>query len=386
MLDNVPWEGIHALPMRIGIDARLLGYRRAGIGKYTRRLIEHLAELDQQDKFIILHSRKDPDTLVEQPNFHRRTLITPSHHRLEQWLLPLETAFLGLDLLHSPDFIPPFRRNYKSVITVHDLAFLRFPHFVTAESAHHYGLIDQAVRRTDHIIAVSESTRADLVNMLGADERKVTVIHEAADPMFRPIEDEAKIRAVREKYSLADRPYIFFLSTIEPRKNLATLLRAFRILLDEYPNVNGVKLAIAGEEGWLFHEVYSLYHELHLEPHASFLGRVPQTDLPALFNGATMHVHPSFYEGFGLTPLEAMACGTPTVVSNVSSLPEVVGDAGLLVPPDEVEEWTAAMYRLLNESELRRVLSEKGLRRAAKFSWEEAARQHLEVYHRFRNH
>lgn len=371
--------------MHIGIDARILGYRRAGIGKYTQRLIEQLAPLDKTDQFTILHSRHDSSTLVRQANFHRRTLLTPSHHRFEQWLLPLETAFLGLDLLHSPDFIPPFYRNYKSIITVHDLAFLHFPHFVTADSAHHYGQIDQAVRRTDHIIAVSESTKADLVNLLGVAERKITVIHEAADPIFHPLNDRAAIDAVRQKYGLANKPYIFFLSTIEPRKNLATLLRAFRRLLDDYRSIN-VTLAIAGEKGWLFERVYELYHELKLENDAMFLEHVPLDDLPALFNGALIHVHPSFYEGFGLTPLEAMACGTPTIVSDVSSLPEVVGDAGLLVSPDNEEEWTEAMYRLINDSALRQILSEKGLRRAAQFSWEKAARQHLEVYHRVGAH
>ncbi len=378
-------EGIHALPMRIAIDARIIGYRRAGIGYYTQRLIEQLAKLEHNDEFVILRSRKDAEPLVQQANFRQTTLFTPSHHRFEQWLLPLETVPLGLDLLHSPDFIPPFHRRYRSIITVHDLAFLRFPHFVTTESAHHYGRIDQAVRRTDHIIAVSNSTKSDLVGMLGVDERKVSVVHEAADPIFRPIEDEAAVLAARKRYGLHDRPYIFFLSTIEPRKNLSTLLHAFRCLLDEYP-VEDVTLAIAGEKGWLFEKVFTLHRELKLAERAKFLGRVPLHDLPLLFNGALMHVHPSFYEGFGLTPLEAMACGTPTIVSNVSSLPEVVGDAGLLVPPDEVEEWTEAIYRLLTDLELRQVLRTKGLLRAAQFSWEKAAQQHLEIYHRFRNH
>lgn len=370
--------------MRIGIDARLLGYRRAGIGTYTQRLIEQLALLEQQDEFVILHSRKDPSTLVRQPNFQRQTLLTPSHHRFEQWLLALETFPLGLDLLHSPDFIPPFRRNYRSVITVHDLAFLRFPHFVTSDSAHHYGQIDQAVRSADHIVAVSHSTKADLVTMLGVEERKISVIHEAADPIYRPIADNTLIQQVRQKYGLAGRSYIIFLSTIEPRKNLPTLLHAFRHLLDRYPATSEVMLAVAGEKGWLFEEVFALYHDLKLESNVSFLGRVPLDDLPPLFNGAILHVHPSFYEGFGLTPLEAMACGTPTIVSDISSLPEVVGDAGLLVSATDAEEWTEAIYRLLDDSALRLVLRDKGLKRAAQFSWEKAARQHLDVYHRFR--
>ncbi len=370
--------------MRIGIDARILGYRRAGIGTYTQRLVEQLAHLEKNDEFLILHSRRDHDTLVTQSNFQRQMLWTPSHHRFEQWALPVETFALGLDVLHTPDFIPPFYRNYRSIITVHDLAFLRFPRFVTEESAHHYGQIDRAVRRTDHIVAVSESTKADLVTMLGAPERKITVIHEAADPSYRPMTDQTAIMPIRRKYELAERPYIIFVSTIEPRKNLPTLLRAMRQLIDDYPAMSDVVLAVAGEKGWLFEEVFALHHELHLEKNVRFIGRVPQEELPALFNGAMLHVHPSFYEGFGLTPLEAMACGTPTIVSDVSSLPEVVGDAGILVPPDSVEGWADAIYRLLDDTALRLVLRDKGLRRAALFSWEKAARQHLDVYHRFR--
>lgn len=370
--------------MRIGIDARILGYRRAGIGTYILRLVEQLAHIEKNDEFIILHSRRDPDTIVRQSNFQRHTLYTPSHHTLEQWSLPTETFLLGLDLLHSPDFIPPFYRNYRSVITVHDLAFLRFPHFVTKEGAHYYGQIDRAVRRTDHVIAVSESTKHDLVTMLGVPDRKITVIHEASDPSYRPINDQKLIMETRARYHIAERPYIIFVSTIEPRKNLPTLLRAIRSLLDDYPSMRDVMVAVAGEKGWLFEEVFALHQELKLDHNVKFLGRVPHEDLPALINGAILHVHPSFYEGFGLTPLEAMACGTPTIVSNVSSLPEVVGDAGIQVPPDSVEAWADAIYSLLEDSALRLVLRDKGLRRAATFSWEKAARQHLEVYHRFR--
>lgn len=368
--------------MRIGIDARILGYRRAGIGQYTYRLAEALATIDQTDEFIIFQSRRDDEAILDQPNFHRRTLYTPPHHRLEQWLLPLELWPHHLDLLHSPDFIPPFRRNSASVITVHDLGFLHFPHFVTQDSAQHYGLIDQAVRRTDHIIAVSESTKTDIINLLGVDERKIAVIHEATTPDYHPRvtpDEMAEVAEARKRYGLY-RPFILFVSTIEPRKNLPTLLRAFRRLLDEYKV--DVELVVVGERGWLFEDVFALTSELQLNGAVKFLGRVPGSDLPLLYNAAMVHVHPSLYEGFGLTPLEAMSSGTPTIVSNVSSLPEVVSDAGLLVPPEEVEEWTVAIWRLLTDSALRETMIEKGLKRAATFSWEKAASQHLEVYRR----
>lgn len=371
--------------MRIGIDARILGYRRAGIGQYTLRLIKALADIDQSDDYVIFHSRRDASVLVEQPNFTRRTLWTPSHHRFEQFTLPLELWPQGLDLLHSPDFIPPFSRNFASVITVHDLGFLHFPYFVTQDSAHHYGQIDQAIKRTNHIIAVSEATKADIISRLGAPERKITVIHEAVDPIFRPRCDESEKREVaevRRRFKL-ERPFVLYVSTIEPRKNLPTLLRAFRHLLDDYKA--DVTLVVVGERGWLFEEVFTLHEQLALGERVRFLGRADTEDLALLYNAAEVHVHPSLYEGFGLTPLEAMTSGTPTIVSNVSSMPEVVGDAGILVSPTDVEEWTVAMWRVLTESGLREMLREKGLKRAAHFSWEKAARQHLEVYRRFGN-
>ncbi len=177
--------------MRIGIDARLVYYSKAGIGQYILRLAEALAKLNAEDvEFSLLQSRKDRTQIVADHNFSRRSVWTPSHHRLEQFTLRLEISRLRLDLLHSPDFIPPFRRNCRSVITIHDLAFLLYPHFLTKESARYYGQIDQAVRRTDHIIAVSEATRQDAIKLLGVPERKITVIHEAANPMFRRLDAE----------------------------------------------------------------------------------------------------------------------------------------------------------------------------------------------------
>jgi len=363
--------------MRIGIDARLVYYRQAGIGQYILRLAEALAEMDQENEFILLQSRKHKQAIISQPNFKRASLWTPSHHRLEQWTLPLEVSLQGLDVLHSPDFIPPFRRNYKSVITVHDLAFLFYPNILTKESARYYGQIDQAVRDTDHIIAVSRSTRRDITHHLGVSEDEITVIYEAANPIYRPLDDERLLRQVKEKYHLPD-DFFLFVSTIEPRKNVPTLLRAYRQLLDSYKRSEA--LVLAGERGWLFNEVFAVVEDLDLESNALFLGRVPVEDLLYLYNSAKLLVHPAVYEGFGLPPLEAMACGTPVIVSNVSSLPEVVGDAALLVDPENVSELTVAMWRLLTDEDLRADMREKGLKRAAHFSWEKAARETLAVY------
>ncbi|MBN1218398.1 MAG: glycosyltransferase family 4 protein [Anaerolineae bacterium] len=366
--------------MRIGIDARLVFYNRAGIGQYILQLTEALASLElNDDRFILLQSRKDKSSIIYSNGFERKSLWTPSHNRFEQPALSFEIRRLGLDLLHSPDFIPPFRRKCKSVITIHDLAFLLYPHFLTKESARYYGQIDHAWRNTDHIIAVSETTKHDSINMLGVPEKKITVIHEAANPVYRPIPKTEAQRVAREKYKL-DNQFILFVSTIEPRKNLPGLLQAYRRLRDEYKRDE--VLVLAGSKGWLWEEVYQTTDRLNLDKHVAFLGRVPSEDLVYLYNAADLLVHPSFYEGFGLTPLEAMNCGTPVIVSNTSALPEVVGDAALMVDPHDIDGLTVAMWRALTEKELQQDLIQKGFKRAQKFSWKETAKKTLEIYHK----
>jgi glycosyltransferase involved in cell wall biosynthesis len=368
--------------MRIAIDARIAHYTGAGIGQYTVRLALALTRLNQEDEIILLQSRKDRQPLVKESRVRRIGLWTPSHNRLEQAMLALEFPLRGLDfdLLHSPDFIPPLRLNhFKSVITVHDLAFLRWPHFLTEDSARYYGQVDQAVERADHIIAVSHSTKNDLVRLTGAPPEKITVVHEAANPLYRHVPRGEALAALQGKFPLPEE-FIFFVSTIEPRKNISTLLRAYRQLRDDYKATAG--LVLAGAIGWLSDQVFAEVEQLDLQQHVTFLGRVENEDLLYLYNAACCLAHPAFYEGFGLTPLEAMACGTPVIVSNVSSMPEVVGDAALLVDPNNPEELAVAMYRLLSDEALRAELRAKGLARASVFSWERAARETQAVYDR----
>ncbi len=364
--------------MRIGVDTRLIHYQPAGISRYTWHLLQALAELDNDDEFIVFQHRKHRSPLIQQANFRRATLFAPVHHRLEQPLLAAELVRFRLDLLHSTDFIPPLYTTIRSVITVHDLAFLHYPHFLTTESAAYYGQIDKAVVKAAHIIVPSEYTRQDLIAQLGAPADKVTVIHEAANPIFRPLPYAETLRAVQERYGLSDR-FILCVGTIEPRKNISGLLKAFAHLRNKY-TPGDVMLAIAGGKGWLYEETLELVKSLNLEAHVRFLGRVPDEDLHQLYVAARCHIHPAHYEGFGLPPLEAMACGTPTIVSNVSSLPEVVGDAALLVNPLDIEEIAVAMQRLLTDDDLHVELSEKGLQRAHTFSWARAARRTLDVY------
>ena len=363
--------------MRIGIDARLVYYHQAGIGQYILRLTQALAQIDKDDQFVIFKSRKDPTVILRQSNFKNEKLWTPSHHRFERFALSAELMPFPLDVLHSPDFIPPSHPRSPSVITMHDLAFLLYPRFLTRDSARYYGQVDLAARQADHIIAVSESTKRDAVRLLGVPAKKISVIHEAAHPLFTPLSNPTELARVRNHYHLPEN-FILFVSTVEPRKNLPTLLRAFKLLRDNYKS--DAVLAVAGNRGWLFEEVDRVIDELKLHDTVRFLGGVPNEELVYLYNAAKVFVFPSFYEGFGLPPLEAMACGTPVIVSQVSSLPEVVGDAGILIDPQDVEALTVAMWRVLGDENLRREMRAKGLKRAQIFSWQRAARETLAVY------
>lgn len=378
--------------MRIGVDARLMHHQPAGISKYTQNLLHSYTKfvLQQNDvtvdstfdildfEFVVYQHRRHVHPIVEHPKFQRVTLYSPVQTRLEQFSLPIELLFQSIDLLHCPDFIPPRYSPTPSVITVHDLAFLHWPNFLTEKSAAYYSQIDRSVRHAEHVIVPSESTKQDLARLLGVPQDRMSVIYEAASPRFSPLPVTETRAQIAQKYGLPQK-YILYVGTVEPRKNIEGLLRAFRHLLDHY-NVADTVLAIAGGYGWLYEETLQVVDELDLGDNALFLGRVPDEDLHKLYVGARCHAHVAHYEGFGLTPLEAMACGTPTIVSNVSSLPEVVGDAALLVDPGDDEEIAIAMHRLLTNDELHAELREKGLQRSTCFSWDEAARQTLRVY------
>ena len=373
--------------MIVGVDARLIYHQPAGISKYTLNLLQAYQELAKSSDsfsqaadidFLIFQHRKHATPLVKGPHCRRATLYSPVHTRLEQFTLPLELTFYALDLLHCPDFIPPLYSTQPVVITVHDLAFLHWPHFLTEDSAAYYGQIDRAVSRAAHIIVPSQSTKADLIGQFGVPDSDVSVIYEAANPQFTPLPPEPVRQELSQKYNIPTK-YILFVGTIEPRKNVDGLIRAYRHLLDKY-GVTDVGLVIAGGYGWLYDEVMAIVEEFNLQHKVHFLGRVSDNDLWKLYVGAHCLVHAAHYEGFGLPPLEAMACGTPTIVSNVSSLPEVVGDAALLVDPKDWEEIAVAMHRLLTDDDLHAELRIKGLRRAQCFSWQQAAQQTLAIY------
>jgi glycosyltransferase involved in cell wall biosynthesis len=361
----------------IGIDARLTYYTQAGIAQYTQHLIRELAAIDSSNRYLLLHSRKDRRNLATEPNQQRVSCWTPSHHRFERWALAVEMTPRRVDLLHSPDHIPPLKGRYRSVVTVHDLAFLRYPEFMTPDSRRYYNdQIADSTRRADHIISMSLSTQADLINMLSVPTEKISVIYPGAHERYHPQPADV-VAAYLDRHNLTS-GYILFLGTFEPRKNLEGLVRAYAVLRNNFPDAP--PLLMAGGRGWLVDDLGALIEELDLEKNVRLLGTFAQEDLPPLYAGAAVLCMPSHYEGFGLPALEAMACGTPVVVANRSSLPEVVGDAGLLVDPDEPEDIADKLGRVLSDSSLAADLRQRGPERAAHFNWRKTARETLDLF------
>ncbi|MBZ0292585.1 MAG: glycosyltransferase family 4 protein [Anaerolineae bacterium] len=361
----------------IGIDARLTYYRIGGISTYIKRLILALEILDTNHHYTVFDSRKSGNTLTHR--FQQSKLWTPCHHRFEPVSLSAELLRFNLDLLHSPDFIPPLRGARQHIITIHDLNFLHYPQFLTAESRRYYNdQIERAVQQADHILADSEATKQDLVNMLAVPAEKITVHMLGVDESFRPLPLDDLV-PVRQQLDLPD-AYVLFLGTFEPRKNVKGLLDAYRLLRNEFPQAP--PLVLAGTRGWLFDETMAHVDALKLAPHVLWRENISQKDLPALYNMASVLVLPSFYEGFGFPALEAMACGTVPVVSNRSSLPEVVGDVGLQVNPDNPVELAKALQHALSDQDWRMTMQQAGLARAATFTWERTAHIALSAYQR----
>lgn len=363
--------------MRIGLDLRLHAYAPGGISRYGRALARHLTPLLPAGTLHLVYHRKE-QTPLPLTGVRTGRAWTPPHNRFERWALGAELWPRRFELFHSTDFIPPAWGAQRRVITVHDLNFLYYPDYLTADARRYYNdQIQWAVREADGIIADSEATRKDLEARLGVKRERVTVVHLAADPVFRPLSSEAT-QAVLARYGL-ERGYVLFVGTWEPRKNLPALVEAVARLRDlGEPR----QLVIAGRPGWLYDEIYERIAARRLADQTHFIERVPVEDLAALYNGALLLAMPSFYEGFGLPALEAMQCGTPPVVAGRASLPEVVGDAGLLVDPDDVDTLVSAFRRIATDATLRASLVQTGLERARTFTWRKAAQETLTVYER----
>jgi len=372
--------------MRVGLDVTAAVRQGGGIGRYVRELLRALAELDQTNDYqLLITSRARPHPLPPLPaNFRLRAIPIEDVWFARLWhraQVPLPVNWLTgqIDLFHSPDFtLPPVSVGTRTVLTVHDLTFRRDPESATPELRQYLErVVPRSVAHADHILADSVSTHDDLIELYHAPSEKISVLYSGVNDTFRPITDETALRQVRVKYRLGSEPFILAVGTLQPRKNFARLIQALAQLPDRE-----VKLVLAGGRGWLYESIFAEVERLQLQTRVVFPGFVEDADLPALYSAARVLAYPSLYEGFGLPILEAMACGTPVVTSNVSCLPEVAGDAALSVAPTDVTALAEALHRALSDEALRATLTARGAERARQFSWATSAQQLLRTYQR----
>ncbi len=367
--------------MRIGIDCRLPTYQMGGISQYVLHLLPSLAAVDRHNEYVLFHSRKEQRSFIPPQasgRFIRRNLWTPCHHRWERWALTVELARYKLDVMHSPDFIPPFGGGRRRIITIHDLNFVFYPDFLTAESRRYY--LDQvrwATEVADHISVDSHATRRDVIEILETPEEKVTTIHLAANPLYEHPFSEMAVDETLQKYNLP-RGFILFVGTLEPRKNLPMLLRAYARLRQH--SAIDLPLLLVGRKGWISDKIFTTIAELDLEEYVRHLPGLIDEELAHLYHAAGVLVTPSKYEGFGLPALEAQHCDCPVIVSNRGSLPEIVGENGLKLDPDDIELWAESLALVLSDAELREAMINNGRTQAKRFNWQKTALETVALY------
>jgi glycosyltransferase involved in cell wall biosynthesis len=373
--------------MHIGIDYTAAVWQGAGIGRYARALVGALLRLDRENHYTLLYAAGFPGrpapllahvAQLRQDHPHVRLRPLPLSDRYlalfwQRLRLPVPVdAFCGrLDLFYSPDFVLPPQWHGRRILTVHDLAYLVYPECAVPSLGWYLNrAVPRSIAHADRILADSENTRQDVLRLLGVPPDKVQTLYLGVEPAYRPLGDDAKLDAVRARYDLPAR-FLLTVGTVEPRKNLPRLFEALAGL----PQALRLPLTVAGKPGWLYEESFAAVERLDLRDTVRFLGFVPEQDLPALYNLALAVAYPSLYEGFGLPPLEGMACGTPVLTSNVSSTPEVVGEAAVLVDPLDVGAIREGLRTLLSDEGLRSRLRTAGLERAGMFTWEKAAEE-----------
>ena len=374
--------------MSVCLDLSAAAHERAGLGRYAASLASALLTLEPNLRIFVndpRESRLRPplcDLPTHTANLPRK--LWRLRAALSYFGGPnLDRAFNGVSLFHATEHLLPKLTRARSVFTLHDTAYLLFPKYHLLQNRLYLTLMmPRFLARADRIIAVSEATRRDALHFYRLNPEKIVVIPEGVEPRFQPEPDLARLAAVRRKYALPER-FILHVGTIEPRKNLPALLEAYAAIRLQPPaavQASNLQLVIAGGKGWLDASFFERLRQLGLEEQVVLTGYVADDDLPVLLNAAEVFAFPSVFEGFGLPPLEAMACGVPVICSNASSLPEVVGDAALLLPPTDVRAWVEALGRLLADPELRAELRTRGLARARSFTWETAAQKTLAVY------
>jgi glycosyltransferase involved in cell wall biosynthesis len=365
--------------VKIAIDARKL--RDYGIGTYVRNLLRQLARQDTVNDYVVLCREADCDGVEELGPRFRAVIETAANYSIaEQFALPMDLRREAVDLFHAPHYVLPPLTPCTSVVTIHDCIHLRFPQYLPNRIGYAYARAQMwsATHRAARVITVSEASKRDILRYFRVPESRIDVIYNAIDDRFWQQPATEEIERVRERYRL-DAPFVLYAGNIKPHKNLERLIEAFH-LLRQNPAMHGVQLLIIGDEISKYATLRRAVHRHKLHKHVRFFGFVSDQTLAALYRLADAFVFPSLYEGFGLPPLEAMASGCPVIVSNVSSLPEVVGDAALMIDPYEPSAIADAMERVLTDAALRADLRRRGLARAREFSWERSIARVREIY------
>lgn len=372
--------------MRIALDYTAGIRQGAGIGQYVRSLVEAMLAQDTSNTYTMITSGRPSDerSFPVAANVQGRSVLIPDRYLnvlWYRWRVPLyANYFTGpADIYHGLDFgLPPLAGRIRKVVTVYDLAFLEHPETsVPSLAAYLNKIVPEAVASANVVAAISFATRKALIEHYKTPPEKITVIPCGVGPAFRRITDPLQREAIRQKFELTH-PFILSVGTLEPRKNHLGLIKAFYEVQQRYPTPT--LLALAGGKGWLYDETRQMVSKLQLEHKVRFLGRVSESELITLYSLADIFAFPSFFEGFGIPPLEAMACGAPVITSNTSSLPEVVGDAALLVDPHDTTSLADAILRLLQDESLRDALRQKGYVQAQHYTWSTAASKMLSVY------
>lgn len=383
--------------MKIAINVTPLNVtKRTGIQNYFFNLCKNLPLVDQKNEYIFFaHSYRHYKSLkltIEEFGINNFKNTSARISRIPVPILSLmwkninilsDKYFIrGADIFHTSEKLNPPLKNAKLIMTIFDITPIKFKAYHKENKIKSYmNDLLQVLQKTDMVIAISQCTKNDILEYFEnvIIEDKIRVVPLAADKQYRQMYDENLINEIKISYKIY-KPYILFVGTLEPRKNIINLIRAYNILPTSLKR--NYQLVICGKKGWYYEEIFRTVSELNLEGNVIFTGYVPDKDIPLLMSGAEIFVYPTFYEGFGLPPLEAMSCGTPVISSNVSSIPEVVGDAGILINPNDTEELSNAIMRILNDENLKRQLISRGLQQAKKFSWEKTAKETLDVYNK----
>ncbi len=352
------------MTMRIAIDVQSTVGKPTGIGQYTAKLLAALRHVAPEHEYVEIAWGKDP--------------VMRLYNRIlwQQGLAPRRAQVAQPELLHIPGFDAPWWKPCPVVLTCHDLIGMLFPQNLPPAARFYWSRwLPFSVRFADAIIADSLATRRDIVRLLAIDEQRIYVVPLGVDQRFRP-QNDAEVARIQERYHLPPK-FVLFVGTLEPRKGIDTLIEAFAAVRQSQPALD---LVIAGKRGWYWRQLLQRIAALGLEANVHVLDYVPEADLVALYSAATVFALPSRYEGFGLPVLEAMASGAPVITTHSSSLPEVTGDAGLLVPPDDVGALAAAIIAVVDQPNLQVALRERGIERARQFTWERTARATLRIY------